>query len=48
MKEHYTEAEAVQMVRNGVDDLLKQAGYSDDSSVRHQLAMMNFYEVDHV
>lgn len=29
-------------IRDSVDELLRQAGFAEDSSVRHQLAMMNF------
>jgi len=29
-------------IRDSVDSLLCQAGFDEDSSVRHQLAMMNF------
>jgi len=29
-------------IRDSVDKLLEQAGYAEDSSARHQLAMMNF------
>lgn len=34
-------------IRDSVDNLLKQAGFTEDSSARHQLAMMNFDEIKH-
>ena len=33
-------------IRDSVDSLLAQAGYSEDSSVRHGLSMMNFGTTD--
>jgi len=33
-------------IRDSVDSLLEQAGYSEDSSVRHQLSLMNFDTTD--
>lgn len=35
-----------QKIRASIDALLTEAGYSEDSSVRHQLAMMNFDPIE--